>query len=187
MYPGGEPLRPGVDSFGFPSHFHDMLHEFPICHVNALLAGTLDTKAKDPNTGTASPPLINKGKPCYSKKMNITIAGDVDIVCRSKMKKIICLNITDSEQGILTTGDSQQNKPEVKQQEPEEQSMEASSDANRSDDQEKEDREKRKEAKVGGLFCSHTHHRAVFSVSEATTDVFVVLLLVSVSFSTILG
>lgn len=100
-------------------------------------------------------------------------------------EKIICVNITDSEQSILTTGDSQQNKPEVKQQgrSPEEQSMEASSDANRSDDQEKEDREKRKEAKVGGLFSNHTHHRANFSVSEATTEVsVVVLLVVGVSF-----
>ncbi|XP_071334878.1 tRNA (adenine(58)-N(1))-methyltransferase non-catalytic subunit TRM6 [Trachinotus anak] len=49
MYPGGGPVRAGVESFGFPAHFHDMLHEFPICHVNALLAGSLDTKAKDPN------------------------------------------------------------------------------------------------------------------------------------------
>ncbi|XP_076611801.1 tRNA (adenine(58)-N(1))-methyltransferase non-catalytic subunit TRM6 [Chaetodon auriga] len=49
MYPGGEPVRAGVESFGFPAHFHDMLHEFPICHVNALLAGTLDTTAKDPS------------------------------------------------------------------------------------------------------------------------------------------
>ncbi|XP_029281127.1 tRNA (adenine(58)-N(1))-methyltransferase non-catalytic subunit TRM6 [Cottoperca gobio] len=49
MYPGGGPVRAGVESFGFPSHFHDMLHEFPICHVNALLAGTLDTTAKDPS------------------------------------------------------------------------------------------------------------------------------------------
>ncbi|XP_041662072.1 tRNA (adenine(58)-N(1))-methyltransferase non-catalytic subunit TRM6 [Cheilinus undulatus] len=49
MYPGGEPLRPGVESFGFPSHFHDMLHDFPICRVNALLAGTLKTTAKDPS------------------------------------------------------------------------------------------------------------------------------------------
>lgn len=57
--------------------------------------------------------------------------------------------------------------------------MEASSDVNRSDDQEKEDREKRKEAKVGGLFSHHTHHRANFSVSEGTTDV-VLLLLVGV-------
>lgn len=86
MYPGGEPLRPGVESFGFPSHFHDMLHEFPICHVNALLAGSLDTKAKDPNTGTASPPLINKDQPRYPKKMNI-FAGDVDILYRSEMRR----------------------------------------------------------------------------------------------------
>ncbi|XP_041814744.1 tRNA (adenine(58)-N(1))-methyltransferase non-catalytic subunit TRM6 [Chelmon rostratus] len=49
MYPGGEPVRAGVESFGFPAHFHDMLHGFPICHVNALLAGTLDTTAKDPS------------------------------------------------------------------------------------------------------------------------------------------
>ncbi|XP_041832217.1 tRNA (adenine(58)-N(1))-methyltransferase non-catalytic subunit TRM6 isoform X2 [Melanotaenia boesemani] len=48
MYPGGGPVRAGVESFGFPAHFHDMLHDFPICHVNALLAGTLDTTAKDP-------------------------------------------------------------------------------------------------------------------------------------------
>ncbi|KAM4633189.1 tRNA (adenine(58)-N(1))-methyltransferase non-catalytic subunit TRM6 [Polymixia lowei] len=49
MYPGGGPVRAAVESFGFPAHFHDTLHEFPICHVNALLAGTLDTTAKDPN------------------------------------------------------------------------------------------------------------------------------------------
>ncbi|MED6237762.1 hypothetical protein ATANTOWER_007916 [Ataeniobius toweri] len=48
MYPGDGPVRAGVECFGFPTHFHDMLHEFPICHVNALLAGTLDTGAKDP-------------------------------------------------------------------------------------------------------------------------------------------
>ncbi|KAM3861118.1 tRNA (adenine(58)-N(1))-methyltransferase non-catalytic subunit TRM6 [Diretmus argenteus] len=48
MYPGGSPVRAGVESFGFPAHFHDTLHEFPICHVNALLAGALDTAAKDP-------------------------------------------------------------------------------------------------------------------------------------------
>lgn len=48
MYSGGEPVRAGVENFGFPSHFHDTLHGFPICHVNALLAGTLDTSAKDP-------------------------------------------------------------------------------------------------------------------------------------------
>lgn len=51
MYPGGGPVRAGVENFGFPAHFHDTLHEFPICHVNALLAGTLDTSAKDPTAG----------------------------------------------------------------------------------------------------------------------------------------
>ncbi|XP_054618605.1 tRNA (adenine(58)-N(1))-methyltransferase non-catalytic subunit TRM6 isoform X2 [Dunckerocampus dactyliophorus] len=55
MYPGGGPVRAGVESFGFPAHFHDTLHDFPICHVNALLAGTLDTSAKDPNTDATQP------------------------------------------------------------------------------------------------------------------------------------
>uniref|UniRef100_A0A7N8YKA3 tRNA (adenine(58)-N(1))-methyltransferase non-catalytic subunit TRM6 n=1 Tax=Mastacembelus armatus TaxID=205130 RepID=A0A7N8YKA3_9TELE len=54
MYPGGGPVRAGVESFGFPANFHDMLHEFPICHVNSLLAGTLDTTAKDPTAGSAA-------------------------------------------------------------------------------------------------------------------------------------
>lgn len=82
------------------------------------------------------------------------------------------LNVTDSEQSILAIEDSQQNKPEVKQQDsPKEQSMEASSVANRGDDQEREDREKRKEAKVGGIFTSHTHYRANFPVSKQTMDV----------------
>uniref|UniRef100_A0A672S2E8 tRNA (adenine(58)-N(1))-methyltransferase non-catalytic subunit TRM6 n=1 Tax=Sinocyclocheilus grahami TaxID=75366 RepID=A0A672S2E8_SINGR len=47
MYPGGGPTRAGMESFGFPSHFHEMLHEFPLCKVNALLAGTLDLSEKD--------------------------------------------------------------------------------------------------------------------------------------------
>ncbi|XP_034555450.1 tRNA (adenine(58)-N(1))-methyltransferase non-catalytic subunit TRM6 [Notolabrus celidotus] len=59
MYPGGEPVRAGVESFGFPTHFHDTLHDFPICRVNALLAGTLDTSAKDPRAaGDLKPPVI---------------------------------------------------------------------------------------------------------------------------------
>lgn len=47
MYPGGGPVRAGMESFGFPSHFHDALHEFPLCKVNALLSGTLDVDEKD--------------------------------------------------------------------------------------------------------------------------------------------
>lgn len=47
MYPGGGPTRAGMESFGFPSHFHETLHDFPLCKVNALLAGTLDLMEKD--------------------------------------------------------------------------------------------------------------------------------------------
>ncbi|XP_042602356.1 tRNA (adenine(58)-N(1))-methyltransferase non-catalytic subunit TRM6 [Cyprinus carpio] len=47
MYPGGGPTKAGMESFGFPSHFHQTLHEFPLCKVNALLAGTLDLSEKD--------------------------------------------------------------------------------------------------------------------------------------------
>lgn len=49
MYPGGGPVRAGVDSFGFPAHFHHTLHEFPISRVNALLAGTLNAAGKSPS------------------------------------------------------------------------------------------------------------------------------------------
>lgn len=41
MYPGGGPTRAAADSFGFPPRFQKTLHEFPLCKVNALLAGTL--------------------------------------------------------------------------------------------------------------------------------------------------
>ena len=36
-------IQAGLESFGFPPNFHETLHTFPIGHVNALLAGTLDT------------------------------------------------------------------------------------------------------------------------------------------------
>lgn len=52
MYPGGGPTRAGMESFGFPSHFHETLHEFPMCKVNALLAGTLDLSEKDADSQT---------------------------------------------------------------------------------------------------------------------------------------
>ncbi|KAI4871633.1 hypothetical protein NFI96_010506 [Prochilodus magdalenae] len=47
MYPGGGPVRAGMESFGFPKHFHSTLHEFPLCKVNALLSGTLNLDEKD--------------------------------------------------------------------------------------------------------------------------------------------
>ncbi|XP_017311740.1 tRNA (adenine(58)-N(1))-methyltransferase non-catalytic subunit TRM6 [Ictalurus punctatus] len=51
MYPGGGPVRAGMESFGFPSHFHDTLNEFPLCKVNALLSGTLNVDEKDRDSG----------------------------------------------------------------------------------------------------------------------------------------
>lgn len=50
MYPGGGPVRAGMESFGFPSQFHETLHEFPLCKVNALLSGTLNNDEKDADT-----------------------------------------------------------------------------------------------------------------------------------------
>ena len=44
FYPGGGPTRAGMESFGFPPHFHQTLHEFPLCKVNALLAGNLEAE-----------------------------------------------------------------------------------------------------------------------------------------------
>lgn len=85
------------------------------------------------------------------------------------------MTVTDSQKSVLSAEDVQQNKAEVEQQgSPEEQSREASSVANTSDDQEKEEREKRKEAKVGGTFSNHTHHRANFSVDASVAVLFVV-------------
>uniref|UniRef100_A0A8C5I5P6 tRNA (adenine(58)-N(1))-methyltransferase non-catalytic subunit TRM6 n=1 Tax=Gouania willdenowi TaxID=441366 RepID=A0A8C5I5P6_GOUWI len=51
MYAGVGPVRMGVESFGFPAHFHETLTDFPICNVNALLKGNLDTAAKDATAG----------------------------------------------------------------------------------------------------------------------------------------
>ncbi|KAJ8355539.1 hypothetical protein SKAU_G00183330 [Synaphobranchus kaupii] len=53
MYPGGGPARGATDSFGFPEHFLRTLHDFPLCKVQALLAGRLSLEAQEPD----APPL----------------------------------------------------------------------------------------------------------------------------------
>ena len=73
MYPGGGPVRAGVESFGFPAHYHDALHEFPICHVNALLAGNLDTAVKDPVVGTV---FLTERKPTFSNSKIFISSSD---------------------------------------------------------------------------------------------------------------
>lgn len=62
MYPGGGPVRAGVESFGFPAHFHDTLHEFPICHVNALLSGTLHTTGRDSSADEKQSSMVEEEK-----------------------------------------------------------------------------------------------------------------------------
>ncbi|NXG51202.1 TRM6 methyltransferase, partial [Psilopogon haemacephalus] len=45
MYPGGGPVRAATSCFGFPKHFFDNLHEFPLSKVESLLSGTFSTEA----------------------------------------------------------------------------------------------------------------------------------------------
>ncbi|XP_008941760.1 PREDICTED: tRNA (adenine(58)-N(1))-methyltransferase non-catalytic subunit TRM6 [Merops nubicus] len=44
MYPGGGPVRAATSCFGFPKHFFDNLHEFPLSKVDSLLSGTFSTE-----------------------------------------------------------------------------------------------------------------------------------------------
>ncbi|XP_010207149.2 tRNA (adenine(58)-N(1))-methyltransferase non-catalytic subunit TRM6 isoform X1 [Colius striatus] len=44
MYPGGGPIRAATSCFGFPKHFFDHLHEFPLSKVDSLLSGTFSTE-----------------------------------------------------------------------------------------------------------------------------------------------
>lgn len=45
MYPGGGPVRAATSCFGFPKHFFENLHEFPLSKVDSLLSGTFSTEA----------------------------------------------------------------------------------------------------------------------------------------------
>ncbi|NXH10072.1 TRM6 methyltransferase, partial [Bucco capensis] len=44
LYPGGGPVRAATGCFGFPKHFFDHLHEFPLSKVHSLLSGTFSTE-----------------------------------------------------------------------------------------------------------------------------------------------
>ncbi|KAG9344680.1 hypothetical protein JZ751_010366 [Albula glossodonta] len=61
MYPGGGPVRAGMESFGFPEHFHQTLHDFPLCKVHDLLGGRLSQDA--PETDEAAPPKPEQQSP----------------------------------------------------------------------------------------------------------------------------
>lgn len=79
MYPGGGPVRAGMESFGFPAHFHETLHEFPICHVNALLAGNLDTspRVSDTDAGQANGAL--PGEPAQLTQTDPGLQGSSEV------------------------------------------------------------------------------------------------------------
>ncbi|XP_034383751.1 tRNA (adenine(58)-N(1))-methyltransferase non-catalytic subunit TRM6 isoform X2 [Cyclopterus lumpus] len=149
MFPGGGPVRAGVESFGFPAHFHDTLHEFPICHVNALLAGTLDTACKDPPA--ASKPSVASAE----EEQNPPTAEPTSCPEELKMEAepTSCPEELKMEaEPTEPTSCPEELKMEAEPTEPtscpEELKMESKSGAEKINDPEKEEREKRIEAKA---------------------------------------
>ncbi|KAJ8270478.1 hypothetical protein GJAV_G00115260 [Gymnothorax javanicus] len=49
VYPGGGPVRAATESFGFPKHFLQTLHDFPLCKVQGLLSGHLSLATQEPD------------------------------------------------------------------------------------------------------------------------------------------
>ncbi|XP_017539092.1 tRNA (adenine(58)-N(1))-methyltransferase non-catalytic subunit TRM6 [Pygocentrus nattereri] len=85
LYPGGGPVRAGMESFGFPSHFHNTLHEFPLCKVNALLSGTLNVSEKDLDSqsngrsdeqGSSSQVSTDRGDESSSEPQSMEVSTD---------------------------------------------------------------------------------------------------------------
>lgn len=71
MFPGGGPTRAGMESFGFPSHFHQTLHEFPLCKVNAVLAGKLDLSEKDTENSRSEETSAEKNSEAQSMEISL--------------------------------------------------------------------------------------------------------------------
>ncbi|XP_041951614.1 tRNA (adenine(58)-N(1))-methyltransferase non-catalytic subunit TRM6 [Alosa sapidissima] len=81
FYPGGGPTRAGMENFGFPPHFHQTLHEFPLCKVNALLAGRLEAEegpeaAGEPQEEASSGAEVKEEAPEETQEMEVTAEGD---------------------------------------------------------------------------------------------------------------
>ncbi|XP_062406593.1 tRNA (adenine(58)-N(1))-methyltransferase non-catalytic subunit TRM6 [Sardina pilchardus] len=81
FYPGGGPTRAGMENFGFPPHFHQTLHEFPLCKVNALLAGRLEAEegpeaAGEPQEEAPSGAEGKEEAPEENQEMEVTAEGD---------------------------------------------------------------------------------------------------------------
>lgn len=82
FYPGGGPTRAGMENFGFPPHFHQTLHEFPLCKVNALLAGKLETEGGPEGAGEPQEERALDGAegeeeaPEETQEMEVSTEGD---------------------------------------------------------------------------------------------------------------
>ncbi|XP_056337310.1 tRNA (adenine(58)-N(1))-methyltransferase non-catalytic subunit TRM6 [Danio aesculapii] len=71
MFPGGGPTRAGMESFGFPSHFHQTLHEFPLCKVNAVLAGKLNLSEKDTENSRSEETSAEKNSEAQNMEISL--------------------------------------------------------------------------------------------------------------------
>lgn len=87
MYPGVGPVRAGMESFGFPSHFHDTLHEFPLCKVNALLSGTLNVEEKDTDSANNGQSDEQPAARCTSSSESQSMEVNTDPAEAKKMEE----------------------------------------------------------------------------------------------------
>ncbi|NXR15824.1 TRM6 methyltransferase, partial [Semnornis frantzii] len=74
MYPGGGPLRAATSCFGFPKHFFNNLHEFPLSKVESLLSGTFSTEAL-PSESEGNP-LVEEESNGLSHEKQVTEWGE---------------------------------------------------------------------------------------------------------------
>lgn len=74
-----------MENFGFPPHFHQTLHEFPLCKVNALLAGKLEAEGAEGGPEGAGEPQEERAldgaegeeeAPEETQEMEVNTEGD---------------------------------------------------------------------------------------------------------------
>ncbi|XP_063079500.1 tRNA (adenine(58)-N(1))-methyltransferase non-catalytic subunit TRM6 [Engraulis encrasicolus] len=92
FYPGGGPARAGMENFGFPPHFHETLHDFPLCKVNALLAGRLGAESGPEASGEPQEELQDgadgeEEAPEESRQMEVSTEGDGEDAAEKERKE----------------------------------------------------------------------------------------------------
>lgn len=96
MYPGGGPVRAGMESFGFPSQFHETLHEFPVCKVNAVLSGRLNLDEKEtdePNNGRSEEQSRMSSESVEPQSMEVSI-DPAEVKKREEREKLRELKVS---------------------------------------------------------------------------------------------